>query len=220
MRYCQLANSGLCKVIATHFKTKTKWKSLFPKGFNSSPFLLTALKVLENVFALCLPYRSEAQFPIAVLCVSDTWASHMPFSLILWQLSLDFNLVKDHCLVQKQFIRRVFIKSNGFTEYGKDVKWKQVEIIVLVFSLLPPLFPGRGGTGKRKFLSTRKWYGTGTSPICWSLWSQRPCQSQPLVHLVSWQLAPESTSTRPLQILKVITIYTSYCHPNSDTYLI
>lgn len=42
----------------------------------------------------------------------------------------------------------------------KDARWKQVEIIVLVFSHLPPLFPGRGGAGKRKLLSYQKavWY--------------------------------------------------------------
>lgn len=45
MRNSQLANSGFCKVIFTHFKTKTKWKSTFSKGFNSPPFLLMALKV-------------------------------------------------------------------------------------------------------------------------------------------------------------------------------
>lgn len=161
-------------------KLKQNERALSPRASTPRPFCLWLWKFEECLLRPCLHYTSEAQFPIAVHCCLSC-VRHLSLShalpLILWQLYVDFNLVKDHCLGQKQFMRSVFIKSNGFRECDKDARRKQAEIIVLVFSHLLPLFPRRGGTGKRKLISTRKWNGTGASPIFWFLWSQRPCKS-------------------------------------------
>lgn len=75
--------------------------------------------------------------------------------------------VYEKCLYKIQWLHRVWQRH----------QMEASRKIVLVFFHLPPLFPRRGGTGKRKLLSIRKWNGMGTSPIFWPLWSQRPRKS-------------------------------------------